>query len=240
MQMQKVWTLDEVKADWARVKCEVAYVRMLFAARDYRLAVERSQKFNPYHDDAGRFTTADGVGSGGAGSDTIAGGPGNDRVQVAQAEEDGSGALNAPASGTNRRSEITSRGSPRANTLSDAWNKAEPGPNGGRMCTNGCGRELMVPPNSGAPRDWDLGHNPSWSNRTFLSGTGRSDVRNNYQNGTELECVTCNRSGGNNDSRFSRRAPLVEGDGGRREVAPIGGGGGGGGALSGRNLQTNK
>jgi Bacterial EndoU nuclease len=74
MPMQNVWTLDEVKADWARVKCEVAWVRMLFAARDYRLAVERSQKFNPYHDEAGRFTTADGDTGGGAGNETLTGG----------------------------------------------------------------------------------------------------------------------------------------------------------------------
>jgi hypothetical protein len=46
MQMQKVWTLDEVKADWARVKCEVAWVRMQFAARDYRLATERKHVAN--------------------------------------------------------------------------------------------------------------------------------------------------------------------------------------------------
>jgi Bacterial EndoU nuclease len=32
------------------------------------------EKFNPYHDDAGRFTTADGIGGGGAGSDTLIGG----------------------------------------------------------------------------------------------------------------------------------------------------------------------
>jgi Bacterial EndoU nuclease len=32
MQTEKVWTLDDVKADWARVKCEVAYVRMIVAA----------------------------------------------------------------------------------------------------------------------------------------------------------------------------------------------------------------
>ena len=32
MQTAKVWTLDDVKADWARVKCEVAYVRTIVAA----------------------------------------------------------------------------------------------------------------------------------------------------------------------------------------------------------------
>ena len=32
MQTEKVWTLDDVKADWARVKCEFAYLRMIAAA----------------------------------------------------------------------------------------------------------------------------------------------------------------------------------------------------------------
>jgi hypothetical protein len=86
MQMQKVWPLDEVKADWARVKCEVAWVRMLFAARDYRMAVERSGKFNPYRDDAGRFTTADGVGGGAAGTSNGAKPERPAEVQVALAD----------------------------------------------------------------------------------------------------------------------------------------------------------
>jgi hypothetical protein len=46
MQTERAWTLDEVKADWARVKCEVAWVRMLFAARDYRLAPARKHVAN--------------------------------------------------------------------------------------------------------------------------------------------------------------------------------------------------
>jgi hypothetical protein len=73
MQTEKVWTLDEVKADWARVKCEVAYVRTIVAAHRLMniLRQQEAQKFNPYHDDAGRFTTADGVGRG-AGSTATA------------------------------------------------------------------------------------------------------------------------------------------------------------------------
>jgi Bacterial CdiA-CT RNAse A domain/Phage portal protein len=47
-------------------------------------AISTTAKFNPYHDEAGRFTTADGVGSG-AGSDELAGGSGND--QLAQAND---------------------------------------------------------------------------------------------------------------------------------------------------------
>jgi hypothetical protein len=41
-------------------------------------------RFNPNHDELGRFTFADG-GGGGRGSDTATGEPGNDRVRVAQA-----------------------------------------------------------------------------------------------------------------------------------------------------------
>jgi hypothetical protein len=49
MQMEKVWTLDAVKADWARVKCEVAYVRTIVAAHLLMKALQRQeeQKFNP-------------------------------------------------------------------------------------------------------------------------------------------------------------------------------------------------
>jgi predicted nucleotidyltransferase len=49
MQMEKVWTLDAVKADWARVKCEVAYVRTIVAAHLLMKALRRQgeQKFNP-------------------------------------------------------------------------------------------------------------------------------------------------------------------------------------------------
>ena len=73
MHLEKVWTLDEVKADWARVKCEVAYVRTIVAAHLLMKTLRRQEKFNPYHDDVGRFTTADrsvtgpGHGLGGAG-----------------------------------------------------------------------------------------------------------------------------------------------------------------------------
>ncbi len=231
-------TLQQVKADWLRVQSDFASVRTLIAAKIYLNVLRREQRFNPYHDKAGRFTTADGAVSGGAGSDSLAGGSGNDPAEVVQAEGDGNGGLDAPASGTNRSGEITSRGRFRSKTLNDAWSNAKPGPNGGRMCSNGCGRELMVPPKSGQPRDWDGSHNPSWSNRTFSPGTSRSDVRDNYQRGTGLECVSCNRSGGNNDGGFSKPASILEGDRGRQEVPSLGGGGGGG--IGGRNLQTNK
>jgi hypothetical protein len=49
MQTEKVWTLDEVKADWARVKCEVAYVRTIVAAHLLMKVLRQQEelKFNP-------------------------------------------------------------------------------------------------------------------------------------------------------------------------------------------------
>ena len=80
MQTEKVWTLDEVKADWARVKCEVAYVRTIVAAHQLMKTLRRQEKFNPYHDDVGRFTTAEGNTSGGGGYDSQVGADGADRL----------------------------------------------------------------------------------------------------------------------------------------------------------------
>lgn len=105
------------------------------------------------------------------------------------------------APGTNRRGEVTSRTTYRKPVVQAAWDSAEPGPTGGRLCPT-CGTEVNVPPNSGQPRDWDMSHYPSWSNRWFPTSTTRQEVRDNYQQGTRLECPGCNRSGGNNDERF--------------------------------------
>ena len=241
MSIETSASLAQAKADWLRVQYDFAYLRVVFAAARYRTALLRQQqKHNPYHDEVGRFTTPSGSvasGTGGGAGDTPAAGDANS--QVAQAEGDGGPTLNSPAKGTNQSSEITSRGKFRTNTLSDVWNSAEPGPNGGRMCSSGCGSELMVPPNTGQARDWDMSHNPSWSNRTFPSGTSRPDVREDYQRGIQLECSICNRAGGNNDGRFSKPQPLSEGSGGYREVPPLSGGGGGG-KIVGKPLRTNQ
>jgi RHS repeat-associated protein len=103
--------------------------------------------------------------------------------------------------GTNAPRQTTSRSSFRLGTLRKNWENASPGPTGGRLCPT-CGKEVNVPPNSGLPRDWDVSHNPSWTNRTFPPDASRQDVIDNYQQGTSLECPSCNRSGGNNDGRF--------------------------------------
>lgn len=52
-----------------------------------------------------------------------------------------------------------------------------------------------------------LSHNPSWTNREFPPDVTRQEVLDNYQDGTSLECPSCNRSAGNNDQRFTSWGP---------------------------------
>ncbi len=78
----KVWTLDGVKADWLRVQGEVAYVRTMVAAHRLikTLRQQEDQKFNPNHDELGRFTFADRA-SGGASKDNTS----SSRTRLAEA-----------------------------------------------------------------------------------------------------------------------------------------------------------
>ena len=117
------------------------------------------------------------------------------RANAAAAEDTG-----AVLRGTNTPGQLTSRGSFRIGTQQSMWENAADGPTGGRLCPS-CGTEVRVAPGSG-PRDWDGSHNPSWTNRAFPPDVTRSEVLDNYQRDTFLECPTCSRSGGNNDSRF--------------------------------------
>ena len=98
--------------------------------------------------------------------------------------------------GTNEKGQLTSRGSWRRATVDQAWEGAEPGPTGGRLCPT-CSTEVTVPPRSGQPRDWDINHHPAWSKREFKPDVTRQEVLDNYQEGTSLECPSCNRSAGN-------------------------------------------
>ncbi|MFC0529062.1 polymorphic toxin-type HINT domain-containing protein [Phytohabitans kaempferiae] len=86
----------------------------------------------------------------------------------------------------------------RKETVERAWNDAEPGPNGGRLCPT-CGAEVKVPPGGGR-RDWDIDHQPPWSTRTPEMRENpeltRAEVIADYQRGVRLECPTCNRSRG--------------------------------------------
>src|SRR5262249_18993633 len=97
--------------------------------------------------------------------------------------------------------QVTSRGSFRVAPTKNAWEEAEVGPVGGRLCPS-CGKEVTVAPGSGLPRDWDLSHNPSWTNREFPADVTRQQVLNNYNRGVGLEWPSCNRAGGNRDERF--------------------------------------
>jgi hypothetical protein len=55
MQTEKVWTLDEVKADWARVKCEVAYVRTIVAAHQLMKTFRRQEELKRLAADSLKF-----------------------------------------------------------------------------------------------------------------------------------------------------------------------------------------
>jgi hypothetical protein len=102
---------------------------------------------------------------------------------------------NACLKGTNKKGQVTDRSSFRKGTVQKAWDNAESGPNGGRLCTT-CGKEVNGAPGQG-PRDWDVNHDPAWTNRSFEPGVTRPEVRDNYQDGTWLECPSCNRGAGN-------------------------------------------
>lgn len=103
--------------------------------------------------------------------------------------------------GTNARGLVNSRGSFRKPPLQNAWDNAEVGPTGGRLCPT-CGVEVSVPPGTGVPRDWHGSHFPSWSNREFPSTIERPEILDNYNEGVSLECPVCNMRGGNDDARF--------------------------------------
>ena len=111
-------------------------------------------------------------------------------------EAAGQGAAAPRIRGTNEPKQTTSRAKFRKATIQAAWDNAEVGPNGGRLCPT-CKTELTVLPSSGEPRDWDIDHEPPWSKREFPPDVARADARANYQEGTRLECPTCNRSAGN-------------------------------------------
>ncbi len=77
MSMPRAASLRQERANWLRVQAEVAYVRVLFSGQSYFEALQREQRFNPNHDDRGRFTTGDGQSTGSSHS--------SDGARVAQA-----------------------------------------------------------------------------------------------------------------------------------------------------------
>jgi hypothetical protein len=85
----------------------------------------------------------------------------------------------------------------RKKTVQDAWDNAAEGASGGKKCPT-CQTEVSTPPEKGTreqPRDWDVDHQPPWKQRE-LSGKTRQEVLDDYNEGTRLECPSCNRSRG--------------------------------------------
>ncbi|MCR8851116.1 GH-E family nuclease [Rossellomorea sp. SC111] len=108
------------------------------------------------------------------------------------------GMISRAVKGTNKRGQVTNRVGFRKKTVQNAWDNAEPGPNGGKLCPT-CKNEVNVKPYSGENRDWDVDHTPAWTNREFPPNVTRKEVLDNYQEGTRLECPVCNRRRGNRD-----------------------------------------
>ncbi|MGA3942755.1 hemagglutinin repeat-containing protein [Ralstonia nicotianae] len=90
---------------------------------------------------------------------------------------------------------VTSRPSGfRKKTVQDAWANAADGSTPGAKECPTCGKDVTVAPGQGR-RDWDIDHQPPWSQRD-LTGMTRSQVLDEYNKGTRLECPSCNRSRG--------------------------------------------
>ena len=95
----------------------------------------------------------------------------------------------------------------RKSTVTDAWDNAKNGSQPNTKQCPTCGKDVKGNPHNNESRNtsegWDVSHNPSWSNRP-QNHQSRKDLINDYNSKTGLECRNCNRSGGNNDSRFQK------------------------------------
>jgi RHS repeat-associated protein len=100
--------------------------------------------------------------------------------------------------GTNKSGQLGSRRKWRGYELDDAYNSAEVGPSGGRLCPD-CGVEVMVPPGTGVPRDWHMGHARAWTNQWLPPDATRRMFRNAYGEGVTLTCGPCNLKRSNKD-----------------------------------------
>ena len=103
-------------------------------------------------------------------------------------------AANAPLEGLEGTSNISSRPSGfRRGIAATVWDRAQVGPNGGRLCST-CGKELFWKPGEGRLGVWEVDHNPKWRLRIF-TGT-RREVLNNFNDLETLRvrCILCNRS----------------------------------------------
>jgi hypothetical protein len=78
----------------------------------------------------------------------------------------------------------------RKSTLDGAWEGAEDGSNGGKLCPT-CGEEVYGKPGSG-PRDWHADHILAWIKRNLSNITTRKGVLDEFNEGIQLLCPTCN------------------------------------------------
>ncbi|MBC5765647.1 RHS repeat-associated core domain-containing protein [Ramlibacter albus] len=71
------------------------------------------------------------------------------------------------------------------------WDEAEDGADGNKVCST-CDREVTSKPGEKG-KDWDNDHIPPWRDRD-LGGKDRKGVLDEYNRGTRLRCIQCNRS----------------------------------------------
>ncbi len=87
----------------------------------------------------------------------------------------------------------------RKQTIKDSWDNAADGSIPDTKACPTCGKNVTGNPHKGEkrnnPEGWDIDHQPPWSQRD-LSEMERSQVLDNYNKGTRLECPSCNRSRG--------------------------------------------
>jgi len=95
-------------------------------------------------------------------------------------------ALQAAQAGVTARPSRVRQGTEQGN-----WDNAADGENGGKLCPT-CGIEVRSLPRT-TFKDWDNDHVPAWRSRD-LTGLDRKGVLDNYNTGTQLRCVSCNRS----------------------------------------------
>ncbi|SEU13293.1 DUF637 domain-containing protein, partial [Pseudomonas graminis] len=124
----------------------------------------------------------------GAGAGEAAGGAGETAAAGAGAGETADGVGRGAADVTKRPSGF------RKKTVQDSWDNAANGSAPGTKECPTCNKDVSVAPGEGR-RDWDVDHQPPWSQRD-LSGKTRSEVLDDYNKGTRLECPSCNRSRG--------------------------------------------
>lgn len=99
------------------------------------------------------------------------------------------------------------RGSFRKGTVKESWDNAKNGSQPNTKQCPTCKKDVKGNPYNKekrtGPDGWDMSHNPSWTKRDH-TGMTRKQQLDDYNKGAPLECASCNRSGGNNDSRFHR------------------------------------